>query len=144
MAMKKKKITNDKRNSFHASFDTRLNFDLLKIPFLMHCRFLLALGFYSMFPWTFRISIGTKESTNLSTFERFVLLVGRPALTGPHVYNATTRAYTNTYRHIHNGLLLFPFTRLTRLVTCSVVVTLHDVCLRCPILKPAIKIVRSS
>lgn len=57
-----------------------------------------------------------KESTSLSSSERFVLLVGRPALTGPH-----TRAYTRS--HTHDWLLLFPFTRLTRLVTCSIVVT---------------------
>lgn len=56
-----------------------------------------------------------KEFTSLSSSERFVL-VGRPALTGPH-----TRLYT--FEHTHNWLLLFPFTRLTRLVTCSIVVT---------------------
>lgn len=72
-----------------------LNFDLLKIPFLMHCRFLLALGFYSMFPWPFRISIGRK---NLRTFlppsGSFLWDVRRWLV---HTYTRMTRVYALTH-----------------------------------------------
>lgn len=63
--IKRKKKKNITKNMFHESCDVQLNFDLLKNPFLMHCRFLLALRFYSMFPWPFRISIQWK---NLQAF----------------------------------------------------------------------------